>query len=87
MLKFFTPQLVTRNSQPSPPGSKKLAVDLGLLRSAIGMMECWNIGMLDLEDWGNRVWGVLFIFVFFVYFVEKTLKLMPEFSSFEKDFF
>jgi hypothetical protein len=29
MLKFFTPQLVTRNSQPSPPGSKKLAVDLG----------------------------------------------------------
>jgi hypothetical protein len=31
MLKFFTPQLVTRNSQPSPPGSKKLAVDLGFL--------------------------------------------------------
>jgi hypothetical protein len=28
-LKFFTSQLVTRNSQPPPPGSKKLAVDLG----------------------------------------------------------
>jgi len=25
----FTSQLVTRNSQPSPPGSKKLAKDLG----------------------------------------------------------
>jgi hypothetical protein len=25
----FTSQLATRNSQPSPPGSKKLAVDLG----------------------------------------------------------
>jgi hypothetical protein len=24
-------------------------------------MECWNIGMLGLEDWGNgvlRCWGV-----------------------------
>jgi hypothetical protein len=21
----------------------------------IGMMECWNIGMLDLEDWGNGI--------------------------------
>jgi hypothetical protein len=28
-IKFFTSQLATRNSQPSPPGSKKLAVDLG----------------------------------------------------------
>jgi hypothetical protein len=27
--KFFTSQLATRNSQPSPPGSKKLAVDFG----------------------------------------------------------
>jgi hypothetical protein len=27
--KFFTSQLATRNSQPFPPGSKKLAVDLG----------------------------------------------------------
>jgi hypothetical protein len=30
--KFFTSQLETRNSQPSPPRSKKLAVDLGLLK-------------------------------------------------------
>ena len=28
-LKFFTSQLVIRNSQPSQPGSKKLAMDLG----------------------------------------------------------
>jgi hypothetical protein len=30
----------------------------GSLRSQlIGMMECWNIGMLGLEDWGSRVVG------------------------------
>jgi hypothetical protein len=29
--KFFTSQLVTRNSQSFPPGSKKLAVDFGHL--------------------------------------------------------
>jgi hypothetical protein len=33
--KFFTSQLATRNSQPFPPGSKKLAVDLGTMKSPI----------------------------------------------------
>jgi hypothetical protein len=28
-------------------------VNLAPLRSAAGMMECWNIGMLGLEYWGN----------------------------------
>jgi hypothetical protein len=27
--------------------------NLAPLRSAIGMMECWNIGVLDLGNWGN----------------------------------
>jgi hypothetical protein len=32
--------------------------ELSSLRSQlIGMMECWNIGMLGLEDWGNGVLG------------------------------
>ena len=31
-------------------------LELSSLRSQlIGMMECWNIGMLGLEDWENGV--------------------------------
>jgi hypothetical protein len=31
-----------------------------LVRFAHNLLECWNIGMLGLEDWGNEVsryWG------------------------------
>jgi hypothetical protein len=42
--KFFTSQLETRNSQPSPPRSKKLAVDFGF--SLISLIRFFKFSRL-----------------------------------------